>query len=707
MFKQRIIYLSVFIFLILSNGFAQDYQLIWSDEFDGTQLNSDNWTFETGAGGWGNSELQFYTSRSANLSLADGIMTITALKESYSGSSYTSARIKTQGKKFWKYGKIEARMKLPYGQGLWPAFWMLGESISTVSWPACGEIDIMEMIGGSGRENTVYGTAHWDQNGHSSYGGDYTLSNGTFSDDFHVFSIVWTPQSITWFVDGIQYHIIDIKPADLSEFRENAFILFNVAVGGVWPGYPDQTTVFPQTMKVDYVRVYQDAAALPKITIAEPQNAQNFQEGTPIKISTDIDFDGVMDKVEFYQDQVLIGVAEDEPYEMNWYDVKPGTYTIQAKTLTAQGYQTVSESVQIQVGSSVDISPYKGFAAMLPGIIEAENYDLGGQGLAYNDADAGNSGATYRTSEGVDIEKCTDENGGYNIGWIAPGEWLSYQVNVLKAGSYNFDFRVASNGGGGTFYVEMNGENKSGTVSAPNTGGWQNWQTVTVNDIELSEGFQTLKFHFSGGSFNLNYLAVYPADGQAILQLLSPIGGETWQKSTDRDIRWFGWDVNSIRILYSTDAGANWTHATTRAASDFGIYRWSIPDVESNECLVRIVDRSDATLADTSTSYFTIDNATTIEKPEKIVYGFKLFQAYPNPFNPTTTLRFNMPYSGQVELSVYKMTGEKVATLASGYFNAGEHSEQWNATGFASGVYICRISNDHGFAASQKLILIK
>lgn len=237
-------------------------KLIWSDNFDGTSLNTEYWTYETGPN-WFNNELQYYSDQ--NVTVSDGKLTIEARGESVEGRNYTSSRIKTQDKFEFQYGRVDIRASLPEGQGLWPALWMLGSNISEVNWPACGEIDIMEMIGGQGRENTVYGTLHWqDPNGdpgnsfHAQTGSTYSLSTGTFSGDFHVFSIIWDETSIKWYVDEVLSHEISITPPDLSEFHQPYFFIFNVAVGGDFPGNPDNSTVFPQQMIVDYVRVYQE-----------------------------------------------------------------------------------------------------------------------------------------------------------------------------------------------------------------------------------------------------------------------------------------------------------------------------------------------------------------------------------------------------------------------------------------------------------------
>ena len=232
--------------------------LVWEDEFEGNSLNLAHWTHESGTGqnGWGNNELQFY--RSQNTSIQNGHLVITAKKENFNGSEYTSSRIITKDKREFRYGRIDIRAVLPRGQGMWPALWMLGSNFSEVGWPACGEIDIMEMVGGNGRENTVHGTVHWQANGQrAEFGGSYRLSSGTLADQFHVYSIIWDARSIRWLIDNKEYHVIDTTPAELDEFRRSFFFIFNVAVGGNWPGSPDANTTFPQHMIVDYVRVFQ------------------------------------------------------------------------------------------------------------------------------------------------------------------------------------------------------------------------------------------------------------------------------------------------------------------------------------------------------------------------------------------------------------------------------------------------------------------
>ena len=231
--------------------------LVFQDEFDGNSLNTSFWTHEIGTGnnGWGNNELQYY--QEGNASVDNGYLIIEARKETVNNSNYTSSRIVTKDKKGIRFGRIDIRAKLPKGKGLWPALWMLGDNFNSVGWPNCGEIDIMELVGGETGDNTVHGTIHYDNGGHVYTGGDYTLNNGIFNDKFYVFTIIWDSASITWYVNDIQYHTENIASVDLEELTKSHFFIFNVAVGGDWPGSPDASTTFPQQMVVDYVRVFQ------------------------------------------------------------------------------------------------------------------------------------------------------------------------------------------------------------------------------------------------------------------------------------------------------------------------------------------------------------------------------------------------------------------------------------------------------------------
>jgi beta-glucanase (GH16 family) len=240
--------------------------LTWSDEFSGSNgslPDSSKWVMETGGNGWGNNELETYTNRQQNVHVQDGNLVITAAKETYTGSdgitrNYTAARIKTAGLVEQKYGRFEARIQIPQGQGMWPAFWMLGNNIDTVGWPACGEIDIMENVGKE--PDKVHGSMHGPgYSGGNSLTGTDTLASGKFADGFHLFAVEWEPNVVRFYVDSTLYETR--TPSDMPSggtwvFDHPFFIILNVAVGGDWPGPPDNTTVFPQNMLVDYVKVY-------------------------------------------------------------------------------------------------------------------------------------------------------------------------------------------------------------------------------------------------------------------------------------------------------------------------------------------------------------------------------------------------------------------------------------------------------------------
>ncbi len=264
---------AVLCFLLGAPAAAQTtWTLAWSDEFNGpagSAVDGTKWVAEIGNGsnGWGNHQREYNTNSTRNASMdGAGNLVITAIKESlgkkyrcwYGECQYTSARLKTQGRFEQAYGRFEARIRVPYGQGIWPAFWMLGNNIQTAGWPACGEIDIMEHIG---REPyNVYGTIHGPgYSGAGGIGAPYTLTSARFTDDFHVFAVEWEPNQIRWYVDGQLYQTrtpADLPPGSAWVFDHPHFMILNLAVGGYWPGDPDSTTVFPQKMYVDYVRVY-------------------------------------------------------------------------------------------------------------------------------------------------------------------------------------------------------------------------------------------------------------------------------------------------------------------------------------------------------------------------------------------------------------------------------------------------------------------
>jgi len=244
------------------------WTLTWSDEFNGpngSPVDPSKWVSETGGKGWGNNELEYYTARPVNAYQQDGNLVIKVLQEKYSGEgvtrNYTSARLKTLGKFSQAYGRFEARIKIPRGQGMWPAFWMMGDDIENVNWPACGEIDIMENIGKE--PAIVHGSIHGPGFDDGDLEANFSLPPGhALADDFHVYAVEWEPDAIRFYLDDHLYTTrthADMRSGWKWSFDHPFFLLLNVAVGGDWPGSPDASTVFPQTMMVDYVRVYRRA----------------------------------------------------------------------------------------------------------------------------------------------------------------------------------------------------------------------------------------------------------------------------------------------------------------------------------------------------------------------------------------------------------------------------------------------------------------
>jgi beta-glucanase (GH16 family) len=556
------------------------YELVWSDEFNYTGLpDSTKWTHEVGGGGWGNNELQYYTNkRLENSRVEDGKLIIEARKEAYQGNQYTSARLITYPNGHsWKYGKFEARMKLPYGQGIWPAFWMLGRNFfEGTSWPGCGEIDIMEMVGGDGTtgqgdDDIVHGTVHWSDNGnHADYGGSKQLAEGIFNDDFHVFSITWDSKEIRWFLDGQQYHIIDITPSDLNEFQKEFFIILNLAVGGNWPGNPNSSTVFPQQLVVDYVRVYQldvepeifgDTAVVAgasnltysvvesdsfnynwtvpaDVVILEGQGTHEITvdwgcdtgsvicelitECTDYVLTQKVSVDtlAISGKEFVAENETNLvysipltrdatqswtlpeGVGLNSPADSNaiiidWIDSDD---EISVKVTNYCGSDSASKDVMLirQLPYPDPEQPH-----IIPGAISSVEFDMGGEGIAYHDVDSDNVGPGSRQDEGVDTEM---NDGGENVGWIETGEWLEYTVQVEETGTYDVEVRVASPSSVGKFSLSFNGENETGEISVPATGGWSSFNSLLVRDLELEVTDTLLRVDIVNGGFNMGRL---------------------------------------------------------------------------------------------------------------------------------------------------------------------------------------------------------
>ncbi len=517
--KYLLLLTIIAITVFCSEGYGA-YQLVWFDEFDGSSLNTLNWSYDIGDGcpslcGWGNAELQYY--RSQNVSVSGGNLILEAREESYGGSDFTSGKIHSRNKQDFLYGKIEARIKVPTGGGMWPAFWMMPTDSVYGGWAASGEIDIMET-----KNDTDYigGTIHyggsWPDNRYTS--GTYSPGGVDFSDAFHIYTLEWEPDVMRWYVDGNLFSTktssqwySDGAPGNLqAPFDQYFYIIMNAAVGGHYTGCTDPgciTASLPQQYLVDWVRVYQDTSNIaPTVSITSPSNGATLPAGNIVIDATASDSDGFVATVEFYEGANYLGEDTTAPYSFTWLSVSDGCYDITAKAIDDVG-GSGTDIISITVGIGCGQAPFYDSPSAIPGQIETEDFDTGGEGVAYHDVDAGNTGGEYRTLEDVDIEGCSDSGGGYNTGWTASGEWLEYTVDVAAAGEYTIEARVASDSAGGTFHIEFDGVDKTGNITVPVTGDWQSWTTVSAS-ATLSAGPQIMRFASSTDGYNVNYFNI-------------------------------------------------------------------------------------------------------------------------------------------------------------------------------------------------------
>ncbi len=428
--------------LCFSAAAQAQLELYWSDEFDGAVLDLGVWERQVGDGtayglpsGWGNNEQQYYTQLSLNSYVQDGLLHIVTYDVPFAGFDYSSARIRTKGAFEFRYGKVEARIKLPKGAGMWPAFWMLPTDSPYGGWAANGEIDVIEAVN---QMTTIHGTIHYGGSFPDNTSAGGTVGGADYSQDFHVYAVEWEPDQIRWSVDGQPYRTLSNSAWNSASapsnprapFDQQFHLLLNLAVGGNFPGDPNGSTVFPQELLVDWVRVHRLAQ-----------------------------------------------------------------------------------------------TPFAGAASPIPGRIEAEDFDEGWPGDAYVDCDAANNGGAYRPDSDVDIEPCSE--GGFDVGWMCPGEWLEYTVDVATAGTYDLLARVASEASGGSLRFEFDGADVSGAIGVPATGGWQTWTTVQTR-VELDAGEQVVRLVNLGGGgaeFNINWFeleAVSLSCGAA--DLADPLG---------------------------------------------------------------------------------------------------------------------------------------------------------------------------------------
>jgi beta-glucanase (GH16 family) len=518
----KVTLIGVFLFMLLltfgCSSAGKGYQIVWADEFNGDEINPASWEHQVFPGvDSGNNELQYYTARPENSFIRDGKLVIRAMEEDYKNHNYTSARLHTKGRCDFLYGRIEGRIKIPSTKGIWPAFWMMPSKSVFGGWPHSGEIDIMESVNTA---DEVYGSLHFagPDGNHAHEGGGISAKeagiDGLFSDDFHIYSIEWEPNEIRWYVDGQLYSSKTNWQSHVGPFpapyNQEFHIILNVAVGGSWPGSPDETTVMPQEMIVDWIRVYQMDNNSPGIKILSPGDAAVLPSGESVVIKVDADDpDGNVNIVEFYSGMELLGTKSTAPYTFEWENPPDGCYKLRVKVIDDGGY-TDSSEIDIIIGKGCPQMPFNGTPHSIPGKIQVEDFDKGVEGEAYHDNSVPNEGRSYRPESGVDIED--NGEGRINIGWTAAGEWLEYAINVESAGSYKITCRVASGVDGGAFHLKFDGINKTSSIKVPPTGNWDNYVDVTVPSVNLSGGPQQMRLVCETGGINIDWIDIQKSE---------------------------------------------------------------------------------------------------------------------------------------------------------------------------------------------------
>lgn len=459
---------------------AQRYELVWSDEFN-TNGAPDPlvWVYDIGRGngGWGNAELQYYTNDASNVIVEDGSLKITARRQTFGGANYTSARLKSQFRKDFTYGRFEIRAKIPRGRGLWPAVWMMPTDSRFGGWPRSGEIDIMEARGND--PTKVEGAVHYWRTGCSSSnvlecreyrGNSITKSSGDYAEDFHVYSVEWDATGIRWFVDNVQYHSIQKSTlnAQWYPFDERFFFILNLAVGGAFFG-PDanniEDTALPQSLLIDYIRVYQDINAAPTLSLGLPGGSTTLESGQPAVLqAAAADTDGTVNRVDFFMGTTLLGSDTTAPYTLDLGAIPDGCYTFSAIAIDNDGKASSGNPpLSLTVGTGCVRQPFVSGGLPLPGRILLTDYDFGGQDIAYFETtplvNLGNArGNDRRMFGGVDVVKWTvADTTVHLVAETERDEWMEYTITTTRDDSYFIDLIGVGTSSRGSIDLSLNG----------------------------------------------------------------------------------------------------------------------------------------------------------------------------------------------------------------------------------------------------------
>ncbi len=701
---------------------AQDWQLVWSDEFEGDSLDQSKWSFQFGTGaseglvGWGNNELQYYTDRQENIFVEDGNLHIVARAESFNNRNYTSARIRSINKGDWKYGRFEFRAKLPEGQGLWPAIWMMPTDDAYGGWAGSGEIDIMELVGHE--PDVVHGTLHygggWPDNVYS--GDSYQLDTGKFSDDFHTFALEWEEGEMRWYVDGEHYQTQNNWFTQGHEFPapfdKRFHLILNVAVGGNWPGSPDGSTIFPQEMVIDYIRVYQDAEQ--GIGVPLPVDFENSDfpwehtftnfDGGSVQIVDNPDKSGINQS-----DRVARMIKDGGAFwGGSWFPVATpfifdeNNHSISMKVWSPRENVPIALKVEQQNGDEEFESIVE---TTTSGEWEELTWDMTGAGFEdiwdvitvifdLEDGQVGDGSENFtwffddvNAQASIPGPDDNGDDGNGDEGPDSPDELVSVSLPVdFEDRDFNWNYAFFGFDGGNASVVENpdpSGLNDSNWVGRMVKDGGAIWGGAFMHIDE--------EFRFDEENHTITMKVWSPRVGVPVLMKVEQqSGSEEYEISTPTETsgEWeeLSWDMSGagyttdwdlITLIFDLSEGQSGD-----GSSDF---TWFFDDLE-------VFAEGMSVSADFD------DN----QQPQV----FKLEQNYPNPFNPVTQIEFTLPEQSELTLTVYDLMGRRVAILAEGQYQTGRHSVAFDASGLSSGMYIYRLQTSE-FSKTRRMVLLK
>jgi len=723
------------LFVSRSELSAQAWQLVWADEFDTTTIDRTRWSLETGPT---YETLHYFTDRSANTKIVDGMLQIIALKESYRGFNYTAALLKTQNNFYWRYGRIEARMKLPQTTGFVPGFWMLPQDDQYGYWPWGGEIDIMEH---PTNQDRIFGTCHTWQ--YSYFSGSFTPAGGSImvqdsETAFHIYAIEWTADKIDFYVDDQNYFTFENEHSGFEEwpFDQPFYIIFAMGVGGGWVGNPDATTVFPAVMEVDYVRVYQNPGDLiiigddyvlsnsqsitysvPSITGASyhwsvPNGAQIISGENTHQIgvnwgifggnvTADVTIEGISYIINHLV-TVSTNLIKNAGFEKGAkYWNKTGPYPAEAVfALTTDDVHSANYAMYVDV-KTPGVNPWDAQLSQKNLLLKSGNKYQASfwakKDGAPTELSAAVINSTNYTLYGQKTNTTTDT-------------WQQFDFNFTAPASASASFNLDMGGKTGKFYYD----------------------DFVLKIPEAQSTNQVANADFSSGMNGWIFNTFYPAVASAVVE-----NGELTVSISNGGV--YAWDVHVGQPGITVEKGKEYTlsfdaHAAFPRTIFAFVGKNAAPwTVYSGNNTISLSTRRQ-TYSITFTMQESTDNAarfgfdvgassddvvfdnvflstgswpvSVTNQAKNTPHSFTLFQNSPNPFNPTTTIGYAVPKSGQVKLQVFNQIGQRVATLVNEHQVAGSYKIDFNAKELPSGLYFYRMEAGD-FSKTVKMILMK